>query len=191
MNARADVVHLGGVVLAAGASTRMGRAKAELIWRGLRFVDHCVALLHTCTPTVVVTGALPLEVGATRIVHNEHWADGQFSSLRVGLAALPRGHAAMVVSVDRPHVRPDTVGLLVDAFEADPTRIVQPSQAGKHGHPILLPADIVTALLAWPATGTAREVVREFPDRRFFVEVDDPAVVDNLDRPGDLARLPA
>ncbi len=190
---------IAAVVLAAGASTRMGRPKALIEWRGRPFYESCVALADAvgCEPVVVVDGAQRLASptdDAFVLVHNPGWERGPLSSLQVGLrAALERSTtAALVLSVDRPHVRVQTVAALVRAHADRPEAFVQPSWRGQRGHPVLYPRALVEALLALPPTDTPRAVVRR-PDvvkGRVVVPLDDPAVTDNIDTPGALEELP-
>src|SRR5512146_314147 len=95
-----------GVILAAGASTRMGRDKALLPWRGRTFLTAAIDLLcHETDFVVVVAGGnsmklLPLisAAGASMVV-NPDPERGQFSSLRIGLQeVLNRGRDAAVVT---------------------------------------------------------------------------------------------
>ena len=183
------------IVLAAGASTRMGRPKALEPWRGRPFVAHCIALAAGCSPIVVVSGAAALPASATEgaeVVRNEDWAQGQMSSLRVGLAAIPEDRAVLVLTVDRPHIRPDVIAALVDAWKCEPDTIWQPRIGERRGHPILYPADVACLLATSAEHETQRDVLSrpEVAARRRTVDTDDPAVCDNLDRPEDLARLP-
>ncbi|MEX1363113.1 MAG: nucleotidyltransferase family protein [Nannocystaceae bacterium] len=192
---------LAAVVLAAGASTRMGRPKALLRWRGRPFVSHAIeqARWAGACPVVVVQGAVPLPDDArpgARLVHNEAWAEGPLGSLQAGLRVLVdddgTGPAALVLTVDRPHIAAATLRALADAFGRDPSAIWQPQHGDRRGHPILYPADLVAQVLALRATETPRDLLARPPvaARRRSVAVDDPAVLDNLDRPEDLERLP-
>ena len=183
------------VVLAAGASTRMGRPKALLRHQGRSFVACAVELARAagCAPIVVVTGAQPLAdeplAPAVR-VHNERWQLGQLSSLQRGLAALPAGASGvLVLTVDRPHVQPATVAALVAAFRGAPTFAWQPEHAGRRGHPQIYPAALLPALAALPPERDPRELLRSHAALRRTLAVDDPAILDNLDTPQDLARL--
>lgn len=192
---------LAAVVLAAGASTRMGRPKALLRWRGRPFVSHAIeqARAAQARPIVVVQGAVPLPDDArpdTRLVHNEAWADGPLGSLQAGLRALVdddgSAPAVLVLTVDRPHITGSTLRTLADAFGRDPSAIWQPQHGDRRGHPILYPADLVPQVLALRPPQTPRDLLarRHVAARRRSVAVDDPAVLDNLDRPDDLERLP-
>lgn len=191
---------LAAVVLAAGASTRMGRPKALLRWRGRPFAWHVLQQAHAAgaEPVIVVEGAvaLPREAvqGAT-VVRNEAWADGPLGSLQVGLRALREAGAegpVLVLTVDRPHLRAETLRALAEAVAAEPRAIWQPRIGGRRGHPIVYPADLVPALLELQPPRTPRTLLAEpeIATRRRQIDVDDPAVLDNLDAPQDLERLP-
>jgi CTP:molybdopterin cytidylyltransferase MocA len=182
------------VVLAAGASTRMGRPKALLEHHGRSFVACAVDLAARagCAPIVVVTGAQELDgLGlAARLVHNENWQRGQLSSLQTGLAALEDPAGVLVLTVDRPHLRATTVVTLVAAFRTAPQFSWQPAHAGRRGHPVIYPRSLLPMLAALPTSADPRELLRAHEALRHTIAVDDPAVHDNLDRPEDLARLP-
>lgn len=188
------------VVLAAGASSRMGRPKALIGWRGRPFVRHAIELARGAgiERVIVVEGAVPLSAAvgeAARVVHNDVWEEGPLGSLQCGLreALTPAVEGVLVLSVDRPHLEPQTVARLVAAWSAEPEGIWQPSFQGRHGHPIVHPRDVADTLLSLERSASPRPVLRspEFASRRRFVEVSDPAVLDNLDRPEDLGRLPS
>lgn len=191
---------LAAVVLAAGASTRMGRPKALLRWRGRPFVFHVLeqARVAGASPVVVVEGAvvLPSEaLGGAVVVRNEAWAEGPLGSLQVGLRAVVeagwRG-PVLVLTVDRPHIAESTVQALARAVKEDPRAVWQPRLGERRGHPIVYPGDLVPALMALRPPKTPRDLLAEprIASRRRQVEVDDPAVLDNLDAPEDLERLP-
>jgi CTP:molybdopterin cytidylyltransferase MocA len=180
----------------------MGRPKGLISWRGRAFVTHAIGLAEQagCTPIVVVDGAcvLPEDVlgGATRIT-NSDWPSGQISSLQAALRVLfvggehrPR-KGVLVLTVDRPHVQPSTVARLVDAHVQNPLAVWQPAYRGRRGHPVLFPHDLVNDLLALAKEESARTLLkrRDVEARRRALDVDDPAVVANLDRPEDVEHL--
>lgn len=186
------------VILAAGASTRMGRPKALIEWNGRPFVDHCVghALAAGCMPIVVVEGAVRLEESvapAATLVRNGEWERGPLSSLQQGLGPVIGGtvRGVLVMTVDRPHVETAVLAALIAAFEVESECIWQPSHSGRNGHPILYPIDDAVALRALPPTASARDHLRD-PDvaaRRRSLAVADGAVLENLDTPEDLRRI--
>lgn len=193
---------LAAVVLAAGASSRMGRPKALLRWRGRPFVRHAVeqARAAGASPVVVVEGAVALPeaaLGGALRVRNEAWAEGPLGSLQAGLRALLDGarveQGVLVLTVDRPHLRASTLRALAEAAAREPEAIWQPRTQERRGHPIVYPADLVPALVELVPPQTPRTLLARpsVAARRRSIDVEDPAVLDNLDRPEDLARLPS
>jgi len=198
-----------GVILAAGESSRMGRDKALLPWppasagsiTAETFLSAAIRLYFSHVDEVlVVVGknepALAPVVyanGAALIVNPEP-ERGQFSSLRVGLQeVLNRGRdSAIVTLVDRPPVRTETLEKLETAFEraaAHRKWAVIPEYQGKHGHPILLGREMLTAFLAAPETSNAQEVEHEHQSEIEYVSVDDSLVALNVDTPEQYAAL--
>jgi len=187
------------VILAAGASTRMGRPKQLLRHRDRSFVGCAVDLAHAagCAPIVVVTGAIDLghePLAPAIVVTNPDWPMGQLSSLQRGLAAAlelrPDTPALLVLTVDRPHLRPSTITALVDAWRGEPEGLWQPELDGRRGHPVVYPAALLPALAALPPTASPRPLVAAHAALRRGLATSDPAVLDILDHPEDLARLP-
>ncbi len=189
-----------GLILAAGESSRMGRDKALLPWQGRTFLTaHIDALrMHTDFVLVVAGRNAPVlqplvdTVGAFLAV-NEQPERGQFSSLQVGLQeVLNRGRdAAIVALVDRPPAAPATVLALRRAYERAPDGIwaVVPEHAGRHGHPIVVGREMITAFLRAPVTSTAREIEHANKLHMSSVTVDDPFTIENVDTPEDYERI--
>lgn len=121
------------IVLAAGRSSRMGRAKQLVVVDGESMVRNAVkvALATRATQVVLVTGAYADEVAgevidlveATRgllsVVHNAAWAEGQAGSMQAGLGALSeRCGAAIFFPVDQPYMPPLLLTQLAEAWQA-------------------------------------------------------------------------
>lgn len=174
-----------GLILAGGASTRMGRPKAllEVFPGGPTFVAHLVGLFSDAGlgPVVVVTGAHRFEVPApAHEAHAPDWALGMRASLRAGLRELPDG-GLLLTHVDRPVVALSTLRALLRG-PADESRV--PWYEGHPGHPVYLPASLRTRLLAPDATPLDQLLVGARA-----VPVGDPDVLLNINTPEDLARL--
>jgi len=197
----------GGVILAAGESSRMGRDKALLPWppaaenRATKdtFLSAAIRSLDFTDFVLVVTGKndadlvpIAYQNGAS-VVTNPDPSRGQFSSLQIGLQeVLNRGRdAAIVTLVDRPPARVATVQTLRDAFEGAPHHIwaVVPEFSGKHGHPYAVGREMIEKFLQAPPTGNARDIEHQFQDRVQYVAVDDPFVALNINTPEDYAAL--
>src|ERR1017187_2091377 len=93
--------------------------------------------------------------------------------------------------VDCPSVEPETVSRLANTFaRRDPaTLLVIPRHEGRRGHPVCAARPLIAELLALPATGQAREVIRRHADRTQYVDVDDAGVLADIDDPEAYRRL--
>jgi molybdenum cofactor cytidylyltransferase len=191
------------VVLAAGASSRMGRPKATLPLTDASdtfLARLCATFLEAGVPRVtVVTGAhpgivvhaWPREDSRVRSIHNTHWSLGQLSSLVAGLNAVDDGRVQAIVVglVDVPLVRADTVRLLIDTWRATRAPIVRPSRDGHHGHPVVFDRATFDALRAADPMLGAKPVVHAHLDRLIDVPVDDEGAFLDADTAEDYARL--
>ena len=186
-----------GIVLAAGQSRRMGYPKPLLVIEGSSFAERVVAAMRGAVEEiVVVVGAHKDLVGpafarldGVRVVDNPHHQRGQLSSLKAGLQALPGdARAAMVHLADQPLVSPQTFVAVAAAYRAGKTPIVIARYAGKRGHPVVFDRSLFAELHNGAEELGARAVVSARPERVAYVDVDDPAVVIDLDTPEDLAR---
>src|SRR5262245_61507666 len=139
------------VVLAAGRSTRMGRAKATLpIDDRDTFLSRIVRTLLDAgvDDVVVVLGHEAETVAATfavsglpaRFALNTDYDRGQLSSLQIGLAVVDRPGvmAALVTLVDVPLVSAETVRRVIERYRHTRARIVRPANGDRHGHPLLI-----------------------------------------------------
>lgn len=191
-------MRIAGLILAGGASQRMGQPKALLEFEGQTFVGIGVALLAQagCAPVLVVDGAHRLSpLAGAELVHNLAWQTGPLSSLQCGLTRAlelePQLDALVVHHVERPRVQTQTVRALVARARAEPECVWQPSFAGRSGHPLVWPRALFEALVELdPARDSARTILRgPASARRRKLEVDDPGVLDNIDTPEQLAAL--
>jgi molybdenum cofactor cytidylyltransferase len=188
------------VILAAGRSTRMGRAKALLRQRqsGHSFVGHLIRTASGAglTPVLVVVRGddiyLQDEIdryGASAIVNPDSDA-GQLSSLQAALIAVEASgaHAMVILPVDIPLVSKDDVAAVIAASREDHVQIVRATHKGVHGHPVLFTRAVFDELrVADPQIG-ARGVVRADPARVLDVEVSNPGVTLDIDTPEDYRR---
>ena len=191
-----------GIVLAAGESSRMGRDKALLPWRGSTFLGAAIDVLGRLTDLVIVVGGknapnlepvLDAAAGAYLVVNHEP-ERGQFSSLRIGLQeVMNRGRdAAIVTLVDRPPPSPATVQRLKERFlerASEGIWAVVPRYRDRNGHPLVMGREMIHAFLSAPPTATAREVEHAHQQHIEYVTVDDPLVVCNVDTPEDYQRI--
>jgi molybdopterin-guanine dinucleotide biosynthesis protein A len=104
-----------GIVLCGGKSSRMGRAKAWLPWRGKPLVSHVVDVLHGVFDEVVVVSAETLELPPldARVVCDRQPALGPLAGIREGLAAI-EAKRAFVTATDAPFLTGDFARALLE-----------------------------------------------------------------------------
>ena len=143
------------VILAAGASRRLGRPKQLVELAGESLLRRAVrAALAECSPVLVVlgSGAAALEAHLAglpvTIVPNPEWEEGMAASLRHGVAALPAGsEAALFLVCDQLQVDAALLRRLLSAHRARPGAVVTCAYAGTRGTPSLFPARCFPELL--------------------------------------------
>jgi CTP:molybdopterin cytidylyltransferase MocA len=184
-----------GIVLAAGASSRMGRPKMLLPMDGgtlLSLVSR--ALLDGGLATVVVVlghdaervrreSGLP-EDGRLRVVVNEDWASGMASSLRAGLDACAEAEAALVALGDQAGITANRVQHIVSAWRPGGS-LVLPVHEGRAGHPVLFGRRLFGELRALQGDVGGRDVVLRHLQEADRVEAEPLA---DLDTAEDLRR---
>jgi molybdenum cofactor cytidylyltransferase len=190
---RERAARVGALILAAGEARRMGRPKALLPLGGRTFLEELLDRFRRAgaSPLLVVLGSAAREIldaadtGAARIVINPDPGRGQLSSIHCGLDALRPGEvdALFIAPVDTPRVAVETLIRMMGQFPGTP--LVVPSCGGRRGHPALFSASLFSALRSAPAEQGARAVVQSTPGR-LEMETDDPAVLEDFDRPEDL-----
>jgi len=188
----AEHSRIAGLLLAAGEGSRLGQPKALVEIAGRTLAERGVGLLRGggAQPVVVVTGAAPLTLPGVITAHNPDWRSGMGSSLRVGLATLPPDKDAVVIAlVDQPLVGAEAIRRLIAAFAAGASVAVACYQ-GKPRNPVLIAREHwAEAAAAAEGDAGARTFLRARPELVTAVECGDTGLPDDLDTPGDLARI--
>lgn len=177
------------IVLAAGKGRRMGGPKALLMVDGKPLLDAHIQRLHElgCQPIIVVTRTLTAaaigDMPGVRVICAD--TGSMAESLKVGLSSLATtpDRVVLVVPVDMLPARCTTLRALLTAAASKGTLVATPQHLGRSGHPIALREQLLRTGFA----GTLRELVRSTGAQRRRIEVDDAAVLVDLDTPVDLA----
>lgn len=190
-----------GILLAAGTSSRMGQPKQLLTWRGQSLVRHVAAqaLASQIAGLIVVLGAGAPDVraalvgldGPVQLIENPAYASGQASSVRAGLSALPSAATgALILLVDQPLVTPGLINRIIEGFRAAPAvAAVVPTYQGRRGNPVLLASALFADLQNLEGDTGARSVLAGHADRVLPLEVDDRAIITDIDTPEEYAQL--
>ena len=198
-----DFTMIRAIVLAAGASSRMGSPKPALPLdgRGETFLSRVVrTTLSAGFPEIVVVAgahvdavrrAWPGRDRRVRVLINDAWEAGQLSSLLVGLNAssfVPI-EAVAVTLVDVPLVTEDTIRQLVSTWRTTGAPIVRPARGDQHGHPVIFDRAVFADLRAADLGAGAKSVVRAHAAKIINVPIQDPGAYRDIDTPDDYARV--
>jgi len=137
---------LAAIILAAGESSRFGKPKQILDWRGEPFIRVVAknAVRAGFTPVIVVTGAHAEQVEPAirdldvTILKNQDWKSGQGSSVRTGVQNLPNWcGGAVFLLADQPHVDPSILRALKEKHAEALYPIISPMVLDQRANPVL------------------------------------------------------
>ncbi len=183
------------MILAAGRARRFGEDKRQVE------LDAGVTLLRaTCDSALsgferVFVVVRPgdrcetLQSDSCRLIRSPSADRGMGFSIADGFKAISdsKAEAAAVLLGDMPCIEPETFGVLSAHARAD--RIVRPEFHGRAGHPVIFGRDFWVELAALEGEEGARSVIHNHPGVCMHIEVDDPGVLMDADRPEDLEAL--
>lgn len=181
---------VGAIILAAGASTRMGQPKQLLPVAGQPMVRRVTAAVCSVglQQVIVVLGAKAGAVAAAlqglpvEMVTNPSWQEGLSTSIRAGLGALrPEIDAALLVLADQPDLGPELLQALLDRYRAAGGLIVAPFYKGQRGNPVLFGRALFNELGRVEGDRGGRMLIAHHEAHLVRVDVDDPAVVADID----------
>lgn len=135
------------LVLAAGASRRMGEAKALLPLNSGTLLDHAIGQAKQLgTPVSVVAGGwYPLVRYRCRVhpsawVYARDWREGMSASLKAGVASLDAcARGVFIVLLDQPLIEPASLTALAAAARGNPSQPFAADIQGKPGAPAYIP----------------------------------------------------
>lgn len=193
-------LRIGAVLLAAGEGRRMGGvAKPLITLQGVPLINRQLVALSGAgiDEVVVVTGyarhAIEDQVRSyvVTLAHNEAPANGQQSSVRVGLAALSGPFDAVVIMLaDQPLIGAGDLTELIGAFKKRTSgHVVVPVVSGQRGNPIVLDDQALARILASDTNLGCRHLVERQPELVFAYETANTRFVTDLDTVEDVHRL--
>lgn len=183
--------NIGIIILAAGASTRLGQPKQLLTYQGKSLIRQIteVAVCSQCRPVVVVLGAYAATIEPhltnldIQIVYNQQWSTGMASSIRCGLNAIqaiaPEIEAVILMLSDQPFVSLNLLNQLITGYQTTNQLIVASEYAGIFGVPALFHKTLFSELTLLQGDIGARKTIRQHhsqclsvPFSQGFIDID-------------------
>lgn len=163
----------GLIILAAGASSRLGQPKQNLIYNGKTLLQHAidVGLASQCTIIIVVLGASQEVVQdgiinpKVNLVVNENWKEGMAASIKQGVEAIleiePLLSQVIIMPCDQPYVDVTTLKNLISAKQKSGKMIAACAYDNTYGTPVLFDRSFFSALLTLKGQKGAKQLVME------------------------------
>lgn len=191
---------IGGVlILAAGEGTRFGEDKRRArlpvtdhtlleatIDRYRSVFAHLRVVLREGEDKLAMTAGL----GPHEVIYSSRAAGGMGCSLADGIAAVADWDYAFIALADMPFVHEGTLKTLCRAMQSEcqaaQHAIVAPATAGRQGHPVGFSNGLFRELEQLSGDAGARDVVHHHKDSVIRIEIEDPGIFQDVDRPEDL-----
>jgi len=197
MASKAKAVKITALILAAGASTRMGATNKLLAEIDGRPVIEWVvqaALSSEADEVIVVTGFEPGRIREAlagfpvRFADNPDHGSGLSTSVKAGIAALTDDTSGAVFLLgDMPRVTPSVIDRLIACFRRRAGSVIcRPVFGDRAGNPVLWPRDLFAALQAVDGDKGGRDLLNIHGDRLCPIGVDTDGIFFDIDEPGDL-----
>jgi molybdenum cofactor cytidylyltransferase len=192
-------ISVGVIILAAGASTRMGTPKQLLHYQGRSLLRHTteIALASKSPSIVVVLGSYAEKIQSeisnlpVQVVLNQQWATGMCTSIRAGIEALNQINqnleAAIIALCDQPFISTDIINSYIDLYYSSHPKIIASQYADTLGVPALFNSTLFPELSHLQATEGAKQVIKK--NIKEVISIPFPQGIIDIDTPKDYQQL--
>lgn len=189
----------GILLLAAGASTRLGQPKQLLSFQGKSLLQHAIdaALATDAEEVLLVLGAgaesilQQTNTAGVEVCVNGNWQEGMASSVRLGISTLQQSYpaiaAAVIMLCDQPFVTPELLNELVVAQQRSGKKIAASHYKNTAGVPVLFERSLFPELLKLQGQEGAKKLLVQFAEE--VVTVPFPEGETDIDTAADYERL--
>lgn len=165
----------GIIILAAGSSSRLGRPKQLLDYKGKTLLQTVIneALETSCRPVIAVLGSNAKEIASqhqhdqVNFVINESWENGMASSIVAGLSAIIRNNSeieSIIIAVaDQAFIKMINFNNLIEKQKETGKNIIASTYAETIGTPVLFKKDYFEALLSLTGAEGAKKILKQYP----------------------------
>jgi len=187
---------IASVILAGGGAKRMGYPKPLLRWRGKPILVHLIEASREAElcPILVISGAYHQDIQQVmsgfpvNLIYNPNWEEGQSTSVRAAIAALPvETEAAIFLLADQPFVPAKLLTLLSDTFKRTHATVIAPYVGEQRGNPLLFSREVFADLAQLIGDQGGRALLSKYQLTQ--VPWDDAGILFDIDTPEDYQRL--
>lgn len=187
------------IILAAGASVRMGTPKQLLSYQGRSLLGHITqeAIASVCEPVVVVLGAYAQQIRPelnqlpVQVVENLRWNQGMSASIKSGIQKLNTAtnniEAVVLALCDQPFVSAQIINQLVEAYYHTGKAIVASEYSGTLGVPALFSHRFFFELTDLKETEGAKQVIKKYSHEVYCIDFPEGAI--DIDTPNEYEKL--
>lgn len=192
-----DESSVGGLILAAGLSTRMGQSKPLTKFLDKKLIDQTIKTMQEAgiDNIQIVTGFENERVEAylqdnyssdhIHTIWNSNYGNGSIlTSIKTGLPELAACESVFIQLTDLPCIMPETYRKLLETMFVYRKKAVLPTVDGRRGHPVLIRMDLLTDILAYEGAvcgGGLRGFWKQLGDDMMELPVDDPGCIMDTD----------
>ncbi len=189
-----------GIILAAGLSSRMGKTKQLLPFKGRPILEHVIsnAQLSNLYEIIVVLGHNAkkiqncIDLTSTKTTINHEYIKGQSTSLIKGLEKIsPLCDAAMFLLADQPLITQFTINTIIKAFERSNLSITIPYYNDIRGNPVIIAKALFPDLKSLSGDTGPRILFNNFKNTILKVPVQDRAILIDVDTKSDYKKYSA
>ena len=194
-------INLTALILAAGSSSRMGRFKPLLNYKGTTFIESIITNVSTvCQNIAIVTGCNSAELTSfikekydlqkmnLSVVYNQEFEKGMFSSLKRGVEEIKNSRFVLYHLVDQPNL-PQSFYKKFTLNIKHEYDWIQPRFNNFKGHPIIFGERVINRILKSPETSNLRDVSNYPEFSKYFWDCKYKEIHTDLDTPDDLKKL--
>ena len=189
----------GVVILAAGASERLGRAKQLIEFQGKPLLEYVIDQFEeiAISTRILVLGAFAdviqksVNTGSFKIVINENWQEGMASSIREGLQSAlnkeDKTERLLFVLSDQPYVTKTLFEKLLQMHTGGNKAITACGYQNAIGAPAVFSKSMFSELLSLQGAQGAGRLIKKYPDKVNVLPFEKGAI--DIDTPEDLNTL--
>lgn len=164
------------IILAAGASRRMGQPKQLLPYRGQTLLSHVAqcAIASPCSPVIVILGANAEKIEpqiaqvSLKLLKNNYWKEGISSSIRYGITYIQNQYlnidAVVFLTCDQPFISAELIEQLIVAYHLTNKPIIASQYGETLGIPALFDRTFFSALMQLQGDRGAKKIIQQYPD---------------------------